>query len=112
MVCAAAAIFLAGTGVALSGYYLKDIGYKAAADYRDNKIKPVLDQANAWSSSWNDVVGSGANDRLTIQNVRSMLDGRGLWIDLLGEIFGTCRRCPPGIPTTLISRATPGPIAR
>src|SRR5580704_17572233 len=86
---AAAAIFVVGTGVALAGYYMHDLGYKAAGDIRDNKIKPVLDQATAWSSSWNDVEGGGSNDRMTIQNVRSMLDGRGLWIDLLGDIFSS-----------------------
>jgi type IV pilus assembly protein PilM len=106
---AAAAIFVVGTGVALGGYYMHDLGYKAATDIRDSKIKPVFDQASAWSSSWNDVEGSGANDRMTIQNVRSMLDGRGLWIDLLGDIFSSLPPAPDGYPSDAYLKAHPRP---
>ena len=106
---AAAAIFAVGTGVALAGYYMHDLGYKAAADIRDNKIKPVYDQASAWSSSWNDVEGSGSNDRMTIQNVRSMLDGRGLWIDLLGDIFSSLPPVPDGYPSDAYLKSHPRP---
>jgi len=106
---AAAAIFAVGTGVALAGYYMHDLGYKAAADIRDNKIKPVLDQATAWSSNWNDVEGGGSNDRMTIQNVRSMLDGRGLWIDLLGDIFSSLPAVPAGYPSDAYLKSHPRP---
>jgi type IV pilus assembly protein PilM len=106
---AAAALFVVGTGVALSGYYLKDLGYKQAEETRDNKIKPVLDQATTWSSDWNDVVGSGANDRMTIQNVRSMLDDRGMWIDMLGDIFAALPPVPDGYPSDAYLKAHPRP---
>lgn len=106
---AAAAVFVLGTGVALAGYYMHDIGYKAASEIRDGKIRPVFDQASGWSSKWNDVVGSGAADRMTIQNVRSMLDYRGMWVDLLGEIFASLPPTPPGFPSEAYLKANPRP---
>jgi hypothetical protein len=106
---AAAAIFVVGTGVALGSYYMHDLGYKAAADIRDNKIQPVMDEASKGSSGWNDVVGSGASDRMTIQNLRSTLDGRGLWIDLLGDIFSSFPPVPAGYPDDAYLKAHPRP---
>jgi type IV pilus assembly protein PilM len=104
---ATAAVFALGTGVALAGYYMHYIGYKAAEDIRDVKIQPVLDQGNQFNSAWNDVQGGGAADRMTIQNIRSMLDGRTLWIDLLNTVFSAFPAPPDGYPTDAYLKANP-----
>jgi hypothetical protein len=46
---------------------------------------------------------------MTIQNVRSMLDGRGLWIDLLGQIFSSLPPVPEGYPSDAYLKANPRP---
>jgi len=104
---AAAAIFLAGTGVAVAGYYMHDLGYKAAADIRDNRIAPVLATGTTLSNQWNDLVGGGAADRLTIQNIRSMLDDRGMWIDILGQVFNSMPPVPQGYPDPAYLKSNP-----
>jgi hypothetical protein len=107
---AAAAIFVAGTGMSLLGYYLRDLQYKNAADIRDSRIAPVLTQATDLSSAWRDKVeGNGSTDRLTIQNVRSMLDGRTLWIDLIDEIFSALPPVPAGYPSEAYLKSHPRP---
>jgi hypothetical protein len=104
---AAAAIFLCGTGVAVAGYYMHDLGYKAAADIRDNRIAPVLSTATNLSSQWDALVGGGAADRLTIQNIRSMLDDRGMWINILDTAFGAIPAPPEGYPDPAYLKANP-----
>ncbi|MGD0461987.1 MAG: type IV pilus assembly protein PilM [Tepidisphaeraceae bacterium] len=108
---AAAAIFVLGASMSLLGYYLRDLEFKNAADIRESRIEPVLRQATDLSAAWRDKVeGNGSSDRLTIQNVRSMLDGRGLWIDLLGEIFSALPPVPDGYPTEQYLKAHPRPM--
>jgi type IV pilus assembly protein PilM len=104
---ATAAVVALGTGVALAGYYMRDIQYKAAEDTRETRIQPVLDQGTALSTAWSNLEGNGAGDRMTIQNVRSMLDGRGLWIDLMGEIFGALPPIPAEYPNPDYLKAHP-----
>lgn len=107
---AAAAIFVLGTGMSLLGYYLRDLEFKNAADIRENRIDPILRQATDLSDLWKDKVeGNGATDRLTIQNVRSMLEGRGLWINLLGDIFAALPPVPAGYPSPQYLKANPRP---
>ncbi|HEX4056217.1 MAG TPA: type IV pilus assembly protein PilM [Tepidisphaeraceae bacterium] len=107
---AAAAIFVLGTGMSLLGYYLRDLEYKSAADIRENRIDPILRQATDLSDAWRDKVeGNGATDRMTIQNVRSMLEGRGLWINLLGDVFASLPPVPTGYPTAEYLKTHPRP---
>jgi type IV pilus assembly protein PilM len=94
----AAAVFLAGAGVAFAGYYTRDLAFKANAEIRDGQIAPTLASATALSTNWNNTVNNGASDRMTIQNVRSMLDDRATWVDLLGQIFGALPPIPAGYP--------------
>jgi hypothetical protein len=95
---AAAAVFVLGTCMPLAGYYVRDIGYKNAADARD-RIETLYEKANKASTDWSAIENNGAADRMTIQNTRSMLDGRGIWIGLLDEIFGALPRVPEGYPS-------------
>ena len=104
---ATAAVVVIGTGLSLGGYYMRDLQYKAAEGTRVNNIQPVLDQANSLSSAWSNVEGNGASDRQTIQNVRSMLDDRGMWIDLINEIFGALPPIPAGYPSEAYLKAHP-----
>ena len=104
---ATAAVVVLGTGVALGGYYMRDLQYKGNEGIRDNSIQPVLDQGTALSTAWSNLEGNGASDRMTIQNVRSMLDGRGLWVDLMGQIFSALPTVPPGYPTDAYVKAHP-----
>ena len=67
----------------------------------------MLDQGTALSTAWSNLEGNGATDRQTIQNVRSMLDGRGLWIDLLGQIFSALPPIPNGYPSADYLKAHP-----
>ncbi len=107
---AAAAIFVLGTGMSLLGYYVRDLEYKAAADIRENRIDPILSKATELSDAWRDKVeGNGAADRLTIQNVRSMLEGRTLWVNLLGDIFAALPPVPPGYPSPQYLKTHPRP---
>jgi len=93
--------------VAVAGYYMHDLGYKAAADIRDNRIAPVLATGTTLSNQWNDLVGGGAADRLTIQNIRSMLDDRGMWIDILGQVFNSMPPVPQGYPDPAYLKSNP-----
>ncbi|MGD0770856.1 MAG: type IV pilus assembly protein PilM [Tepidisphaeraceae bacterium] len=95
---AAAAVFALGTAMPMAGYYVRDIGYKNAGDARD-RIETVHEKANKASLDWSAVENNGASDRMTIQNIRSMLDDRGIWIGLLDEIFGALPQVPPGYPS-------------
>jgi type IV pilus assembly protein PilM len=104
---ATAAVVALGTGVAVAGYYMRDIAYKAADETRVGHIQPVLDQVTSLSSAWSALEGNGASDRQTIQNVRSMLDGRGLWIDLTGEIFSALPPIPKEYPSPEYLKAHP-----
>jgi hypothetical protein len=104
---ATAAVVVLGTGLSLGGYYMRDLQYKSAEGVRVNNIQPVLDQATSLSTAWSNVEGNGANDRQTIQNVRSMLDGRGMWIDLLNTVFGALPPIPAGYPTDAYLKAHP-----
>jgi type IV pilus assembly protein PilM len=94
-----AAVCVLGTGLSLLGYYLKDLEYKNAQNTRDTIQNTILGPAQALSTAWSsNVEGAGATDRQTIQNVRSMLDGRRVWLELLGEIFGSLPPVPDGYP--------------
>jgi type IV pilus assembly protein PilM len=107
---AAAAIFVLGTGTSLLGYYMRDLEFKNAADIRDSHIDPVLKQATDLSDAWKDKVESnGATDRLTIQNVRSMLEGRNLWFNMLDDIFASLPPVPRGYPSPEYLKAHPRP---
>ncbi|MGA2442134.1 MAG: type IV pilus assembly protein PilM [Tepidisphaeraceae bacterium] len=103
---AAAAVFALGTAMPMAGYYVRDIGYKNATDSRD-RIETVYEKANKASTDWTAVENNGASDRMTIQNIRSMLDDRGIWIQLLDEIFGALPQVPPGYPSDSYLKAHP-----
>jgi type IV pilus assembly protein PilM len=105
---AAAAVFVLGTGMPLAGYYLRDLGYKNAQSTRDN-IQSTLNTAQQLSTNWSNVENNGANDRMTIQNVRSMVDDRTIWIDLLPQIFSALPPTPPGYPGDAYLKANPRP---
>ncbi len=103
---AAAAVFVLGTGMPLAGYYMQDLGYKNAADARD-RISQIQNIANTDSTNWSNVENNGAADRMTIQNVRSMVDYRTIWVDLIQEIFGALPPVPAGYPSDAYLKSTP-----
>jgi type IV pilus assembly protein PilM len=104
---AAAAVFVLGTGLSVGGYYFQDLQYNAAAGTRTDKIQQVLDSGTNLSGQWNTLESNGAGDRQTIQNVRSMLDGRGLWGNLTQQLFDALPKIPDGYPTDAWLKANP-----
>jgi type IV pilus assembly protein PilM len=85
---AAAALFLLGTGVAAGGYYVRDIEFKNASSTRD-MIAGIYNPAQQFDQTWSGVSSGGGPDRQQIINIRSMVDYRNVWPELLADIYGT-----------------------
>jgi len=91
---AAAAAFVLGSAIAVGGYYLRHIQF-AASTVDASKNDGILSQAQGLDGQWKSKVESaGADDRLKISNIRAMLDGRGLWPNLLDVVFGALPPLP------------------
>jgi type IV pilus assembly protein PilM len=97
---ATAATFVAGSALAVSGYFLQDLQYSHAQEQRshiDNLITTAKADAATWLSS---VETAGQSDRNQISNLRGMIGGRALWTRVLGDIFSAFP------PVTAIARPT------
>jgi type IV pilus assembly protein PilM len=89
----AAALVVAGTGVAYGSYYYLHLqDDKDHLNYGD-KITRVLAQASSLDNEWKAVSDSGGPDRAQIQRLDGLLAGRDVWNNMLREIFG---KLPPG----------------
>jgi type IV pilus assembly protein PilM len=93
---AAAAAFVLGSAIAVGGYYLRHIQFVASAHDASNN-DAVLTLAQGLDSQWKSKVESaGADDRLKISNIRSMLDDRSTWPGVLDEVFSALPPLPQG----------------
>ena len=89
----AAALVVAGTGVAYGSYYYLHLqADKDHLNYGD-KIQRTLSQASALDGDWKAVADSGGPDRAQIQRLNGLLTGRDVWNNLLREVFS---KLPPG----------------
>ncbi|MDP9175531.1 MAG: type IV pilus assembly protein PilM [Planctomycetota bacterium] len=96
---AAAATFVAGTGLALGGYYMQDLGYKSQDTVRQYNDE-TLSKAQALDSQWHTKVeGAGADARLKITNTRSMLDYRTLMPGILADLTAALPPLPRAYAT-------------
>lgn len=84
---AAAACFVAASGVAYGALWAKqDAPYSAAAGDR-NQIQQILSRAQGLDQRWSEIESSGQADRVQIANVSSLLNYRDLWTSLLSDIY-------------------------
>src|SRR5687768_2190035 len=89
---AAAALVLAGTGVAFGRYTYEQMQYASGADTR-LAIQKQLTPAKSLSSQWQEIEQAGEPERKNIASMQSTTKGRGLWGDI----------------TLALERATPEP---
>jgi type IV pilus assembly protein PilM len=82
---AAAALFIAGTGVATGKYVYENVEFKNAADARA-QIAQINGHATGLDQQWEQIAASGADDRQQILNVKSLAQYRTLWLDMLKDV--------------------------
>lgn len=83
---AAAALFIAGTGVAYGSIYLNGMQYESSsAQQARQEIDRVKRRAETYDHNWSEVEQSSTSGQ-TIQNVSSLLAYRNIWPDLLADI--------------------------
>jgi type IV pilus assembly protein PilM len=99
---AAAALFVLGTGVAVGKYIFENFQFEQGADARAH-IKQINDVATAKDTAWQAIQDSGADDRQTILNVRSLTQYRTLWLDLLNDLQNAIPKPPPQVQAALAS---------
>jgi type IV pilus assembly protein PilM len=99
---AAAALFLVGTGIAAGKYTYESLQFKQGVDARA-EIKTITDQASDKDTQWQTIADSGADDRQTILNVKSLAQYRTLWLDLLNDLQNAIPQPQPQIAQALTS---------
>lgn len=82
---AAAALMVAGTGIAYGSIYLAKASGESDPARREANDQ-LLAQANRLSADWSQVQTAGAADRDTIKNLFKLTDYRLLWANLINDI--------------------------
>ena len=82
---AAAALFILGTGIGFTSIFFNDMRYEAAGSHRTT-IQGVQGQATELSGKWDEITGRGGADKQRILNIRSMLQYRGMYDQILKDI--------------------------
>src|SRR5439155_16694547 len=82
---AAAALFILGTGIGFTSIFLGNVKYETVSSSRD-KIQTVNQQATQLSGQWDDIANKGGADRQRILNIRSMLQYRDMYDQILIDI--------------------------
>ena len=85
---AAAALFLLGTGIGFGSIFLGQMNYDKVADARQ-QVDSVKQTAAGLDSQWSEIANRGGPDKQRILNVRSMIDGRDRFLQILGAIRDT-----------------------
>jgi type IV pilus assembly protein PilM len=93
---AAAALFIAGTGVAYGSFYYRHLQDDKDHALNGQRIHDVLSRAQALDQKWSSIADAGGPDRSQIQMLEGLIAGRDAWNGLIRDIFATL---PPG-PTT------------
>ena len=84
---AAAALFVAGTGIAYGSYYSRHL--QADADHLaySDKIDKEIKAATALDGQWSQVAGAGGADRSMIESLNGLLAGRDVWSNMVRDVF-------------------------
>jgi type IV pilus assembly protein PilM len=91
---AAAALFVAGSVIPIGRYFVEK-GQLAAAEPERQRINSVYGPASTLSGEWQQIEGSGADDRARIQSVKSLEAFRGTWISMLADIVNALPKPQP-----------------
>ena len=96
---AAAALFVAGAGVAYGSYFY----HAGQTDSTENqalrdKIKQVEGTARGLNTEWDAVEQAGAGDRERIHNVDVLTRDRGVWPQINTLLRATLPQFAPGVP--------------
>jgi type IV pilus assembly protein PilM len=96
---AAAALFVAGAGVAYGSYYLAagQMDTEQTREYRD-KITNVESQAKTLSSDWDTIESAGGPDLQRIKNVQALADDHGVWPQINALLLDSLPQFAPGVP--------------
>lgn len=97
---AAAALMLAGTGVAYGSVYLSGQATSSELKDRNNRIEQ---DAKSLSAKWDEVEQSGAAQRDLIKQTYGLLDYRGLWANLIQDIRGCVPVPQPDVAKGLLA---------
>jgi type IV pilus assembly protein PilM len=82
---AAAALFVAGTGVAYGSWYFAKSQYDSKADVRST-IHNDLQRAQDLDNQWNTIQSAGGTDLAIVKNVKGLTDNRYIWPTLLNDV--------------------------
>ncbi len=82
---AAAALFVAGTGVAYGSWYFAKSQYDSKADVRST-IHNDLQRAQDLDNQWSTIQSAGGTDLAIVKNVKGLADNRFLWPTLLNDV--------------------------
>jgi type IV pilus assembly protein PilM len=93
---AAAALFVAGLGVSVASWWINDLSLKGAASDQA-QIEQISQDATKLDNDWAGVESAGAQDRLTINNVRSLLQYRSLWPQILNDFYSAMPQANPDV---------------
>src|SRR3954447_13270791 len=93
---AAAALFVLGTGIGFTSIFLNNVKYESVSSPRDN-VERIKGQANTYSGQWDDIANKGGADRQRILNIRSMLQYR----DMYDQIIQDIEKAAPTMPGTV-----------
>jgi hypothetical protein len=85
-----------GTGISLLPLTTERVSMAAADDHR-SRIAEVQRQAQQLDSDWAQIEQSGAPDRQRINSIKSLLDYRRLWPNILIDLHATLPAPPPAI---------------
>ena len=96
---AAAALFVAGAGVAYGSYYLSAGQMDTEANRnRHDDITKVENQAKQLSTEWDTIEGSGGPDLQRIKNVEALAMDRGVWPQVNSLLHATLPQFGPNVP--------------
>ncbi len=87
---AAAACFVAGTGLAFGRLYIDRAQFSSSnAQRAQTEIDDTFRKASSLSKQWQDVQNAGEAERKSMADVRGLTSYRDLWTNLYNEIEGT-----------------------
>jgi type IV pilus assembly protein PilM len=85
---AAAALFVVGTGIGFGSIFLGQMNYDKVADERQ-LVDEVKQQATELDTQWTEISSRGGPDKQRILNIRSMIEGRDTFLQILAAIRST-----------------------
>ena len=98
---AAAALFVVGTGIPLTSYFVHNMQYESNQDIR-GRISSTKTKAEDLDKRWSEIETAGTTERTTIANIRTMTAYRDLQKNLLMDVNGALPKPQPPVREGLL----------